>query len=70
MSDDEKAAVPTGDQADDQQKATGTVSEAGSSFSGAETSGGGADAAPGTPDGVPTENRKANEFTDDDDLLA
>lgn len=46
-----------------------TVSEAGSSFSDPETSQGGADAVPGTPDGVLRRNRSENE-TVDDDLLA
>lgn len=53
----------------DQAGATGTVSEAGSSFSDVETSEGGADAVPGTPDGVPPRNRDENEVVDDD-LLA
>ena len=44
------------------------MSSAGSSFSDSETSGGGADAAPGSPDTVPSENHEANEFVDDDEL--
>lgn len=68
MSNEDDAATPTGDQ-DDTKDGGLTVSEAGSSFSDPETSLGGADAVPGTPDGVLRRNRDENEVVDDD-LLA
>lgn len=67
MTTEEEPTTPSGDQ--DDKKAGLTVSEAGSSFSDIETSLGGADAVPGTPDGVPRRNRDENEVVDDD-LLA
>lgn len=43
----------------------GTPSEGGSGFASVETSEGGADAAPGTPDGVPKGNREANDLPEE-----
>ncbi len=68
MSNDESTNTSADDQ-DDRKKPQLTVSEAGSSFSDPETSLGGADAVPGTPDGVLRRNRDENEVVDDD-LLA
>ncbi len=68
------AAEPTTDTSanDQDEREDGlTVSEAGSSFSGVETSSGGADAVPGTPDSVPVDNHDDNaDLPEDDDLLA
>jgi len=69
MSDDQ-STDPTTDEPDDDGEPTLTVSEAGSSFSGAETSAGGADAVPSTPDSVPRVNREDNEYVEDDSPLA
>ncbi|MDQ2756025.1 MAG: hypothetical protein M3Y71_05610 [Actinomycetota bacterium] len=66
---DDQSATNSGH--DDEREDGLTVSEAGSSFSGSETSGGGADAVPSTPDSVPVDNHEDNkDLVGEDDLLA
>lgn len=71
MSSATSTPTPAADHDDDGREDGLTVSEAGSSFSGAETSAGGADAVPSTPDSVPVENHRDNpDLPEGDELLA